>query len=404
MAELGHTTDPAALIPGNPAAIYENARVLSARANSAAEAAEALKRIDTGAWRGPASDRFHDDHQTEVPRWFDAGDSLDSAAQALTRYADTLSWAQRQATEAIALWQQGDDATRQATAAHERAVSAAQAQTRAHAAHGDPTVVPAPPFSDPGEAQRQAARDTVARARQQLADEGTRCAQALQLEAALAPQDSSKQADANFLAGAWSTISGAGEGLWTALTDPAETLTAIAHDITHPVDTLKGLVAWDDWAQGHGDQALGKITGGLLLFGAGRTIDEVLGGKMHPDGDHLPQAGRLTSPDDRAKAVHEAVAGTGGDVLGVEDSKGVRLVSQQGLDAILQDVRSSLGAPDKVIDTPKGKIEAWQISGDPPSTVTYRPFSKSGGPTIDINKVDGLDTVRRFHVTDGSPR
>ena len=33
----------------------------------------------------------------------------------------------------------------------------------------------------------------------------------------------------------------------------------------------------------------------------------------------------------------------------------------------------------------------------PPSTVTYRPFSKSGGPTIDMNDVDGLD-AKRLHI------
>jgi hypothetical protein len=76
-------------------------------------------------------------------------------------------------------------------------------------------------------------------------------------------------------------------------------------------------------------------------------------------------------------------------------------VSQQELDGILDNVRSKLGEPDQVINAPKGKIETWQISGDPPSTVTYRTFSKSGGPTIDINKVDGMDTVKRFHVKDG---
>jgi hypothetical protein len=61
-----------------------------------------LKKIDTGAWQGPASDKFHEDHQTEVPRWLEASDSLDNAAQMLTAYANTLSWAQGQAAEAIA--------------------------------------------------------------------------------------------------------------------------------------------------------------------------------------------------------------------------------------------------------------------------------------------------------------
>jgi hypothetical protein len=401
MAELGQTTDPKALIPGDPPAVYENARVLAERANSALAAGDALKRIDTGAWRGPASDKFHEDHQTEVPRWLEASDSLDNAAQMLTAYANTLSWAQGQASEAIAQWQQGDAATQQAKTAHDRAVSDAQAQTRSNAERGDPTVVQAPPFADPGEVQRQAARDTLNRARQQLVGEGDRCAEALRGEATLAPQDSRKQADANFFGGIWDTISGAGEALWTAITDPAETVAAMAHNITHPVDTFKEMVAWDDWANGHGDRALGKITGGLLLLGAGKVAKGLLSKGERAEGGHLPNEAHPKAPVDRAKAVHDAISGKDGNIPGVEDSKGVRMVSQQDLDGLLDNVRSKLGEPDKVIDTPKGKIETWQISGDPPSTVTYRTFSKSGGPTIDINKVDGLDTVKRFHVNDG---
>jgi hypothetical protein len=106
-------------------------------------------------------------------------------------------------------------------------------------------------------------------------------------------------------------------------------------------------------------------------------------------------------PVDRAKDVQDAIFDKDGNIPGTEDSKGVRMVSQEELDGILGNLRSKLGEPDHVIDTPKGRIETWDISSDPPSTVTYRTFSKSGGPTIDINKVDGVDTVKRFHVTGG---
>ncbi len=47
--------------------------------------------------------------------------------------------------------------------------------------------------------------------------------------------------------------------------------------------------------------------------------------------------------------------------------------------------------------TPKGTIEVWTLSRDPHVTVTYRPFSKSGGTTIDFNGVEGLD-VKRLHI------
>lgn len=401
MAELGQTIDPKALIPGDPPAVFENARVLGARANSAGAVGDALKRIDTGSWQGKASDKFHEDHQTEVPRWLQAGDSLDSAAQMLNGFATTLSWAQGQAVEAIARWQQGDAATQQARAAHDRAVSDAQTQTQANAHRGDPTVVQPPPFTDPGEAQRQEARDILNRARQQLTGEGDRCAEALRVEASLAPQDSRKQSDANFFGGIWDTISGTGEALWTAITDPAETVAAMAHNITHPVETFKQMVAWDDWANGHGDRALGKITGGLLLLGAGKLAKGLLSKGEHVGGEHVPDEGRpkspASTPEARAATVQKAVTGQDGNLLGVEDGKGVRLISEEQLNQVRQHFHDQLGDPTNTIKTPKGEVEYWKISDDPKQTVTFRTYSGSGGATIDVNDVSGVD-MKRFHV------
>jgi hypothetical protein len=243
VAELGQTADPKALVPGNPDAVFENARVLHERARDALEAGESLKRIDTGAWQGQASTKFHEAHQTEVPRWLGAGDSLDNAALALTDFANCLAWAQGQAAEAIAAWQQGETATQNATTAHNQAVADAQTQTQANAGRGDPTVVQAPAFVDPGDAQRQAARDILNRARRQLTGEGERCAEALRAEAAGAPQDSQKQADANFYGGIWDSIKGTGEALWGAVNDTGGTVAAMAYSAAHPVETFKNAVA-----------------------------------------------------------------------------------------------------------------------------------------------------------------
>ncbi|MGI8311835.1 putative T7SS-secreted protein [Saccharopolyspora hattusasensis] len=274
-AELGQASDPKALIPGAPDAILEKVRVLGARAEDSIRAGEALKQIDTGAWTGEASDRFHDERRTEVPRWLKAGDSLNAARRALETFAECLSWAQGQAAEAIELWKQGEEATRRAQTAHDQAVADAQARTQANAGRGDPTVVQAPAFSDPGEAQRQAARDMLERARQQLADVGDRTADALSTEAVLAPQDSQKQADANFYGGIWNSIAGFGEGLTTLISDPAGTVSAMAYSVTHPVETFKAAVAWDDWANGRGDRALGKITGDVLVSAATLGVGKV---------------------------------------------------------------------------------------------------------------------------------
>jgi hypothetical protein len=189
VAELGETQDPQALVPGKPEATEENARVLHARADRANQAGEGLEEIDTGGWDGPAARAFRDKFSYEPGKWFAVSDALESAASVLEDYASTLRWAQAQATEAIELWNRGQAATEQAKAQHDQAAAQAAAQNQ-----------PPPPFSDPGEGTRQAARDTLNRARTQLAEAGDAAATALREGAERAPQDSSWLDDVgNFL-------------------------------------------------------------------------------------------------------------------------------------------------------------------------------------------------------------
>ncbi|MEV6448448.1 putative T7SS-secreted protein [Amycolatopsis sp. NPDC051716] len=180
MAELGETTDPRALVPGNPEAIEENIRVLQARGDEAEQAAEGLRAIDTGSWDGPAAREFHDKFSYEPNKWYDASDAMHRGASLLEDYATTLRWAQSQAGEAVALWDKGQAATQQAKAGYEKAAADA-------AAHGQPP----PPFTDTGEPSRQAARDTLNRARTQLNEAGDSISGMLNAEAGDAPQQSS---------------------------------------------------------------------------------------------------------------------------------------------------------------------------------------------------------------------
>lgn len=180
MAELGETGDPRQLVPGKPEAIDENARVLRARGDRANWAGEGLLAIDTGAWEGPAAHAFRDKFSYEPAKWFDGADSLSGAADVLAQYAETLRWAQGQALEAVDLWDQGQAATQQATAAHDTATAQANANNQ-----------PPPPFTDPGESARQAARDTLNRARSQLREAGDSIVGFLRDYAADAPQESS---------------------------------------------------------------------------------------------------------------------------------------------------------------------------------------------------------------------
>lgn len=201
MSELGATSDPRAMIPGNPEAIEENVIAIRGRGQSMIRSGEGLQRIDTGAWGGEAADAFRDKFSYEPPKWLTAGDSFDTASVALADYAETLRWAQRQATEAIALWEQGEAATEQAQARHNAAVVQVAA------------------FSDPGEATRQAARDTLSLARVQLAEAGDRAAETIQAQTEGAPEEPSWLDNVGgFLGdmaeGAWGSFSGFVGMLW----------------------------------------------------------------------------------------------------------------------------------------------------------------------------------------------
>ncbi|QRP44721.1 hypothetical protein I6J71_36655 [Amycolatopsis sp. FDAARGOS 1241] len=125
----------------------------------------------------------------------------------------------RQATEAIAAWNQAQAATQRAQAQHDQA--AAQA-----AANGEPT----PGFTDPGTASRQAAQDILNRARAQLTEVGDTVAGAISDAASGAPQDSSWLDDAgNFLADAGGYLVNFSASIGNAiLNHPGDALTAAA--------------------------------------------------------------------------------------------------------------------------------------------------------------------------------
>lgn len=140
MAELGQTTDPQELIPGQPATVETGVNQLRAFGERLTTVGENLRRVDVEGWTGRASTAFHNKWSNEPPRWITGGDALDGAAQALTGHADTVRWAQTQAAEAIQLWAQGEAATANAAGAG----------------------------TDPGDPLRQQARELLERARGQV--------------------------------------------------------------------------------------------------------------------------------------------------------------------------------------------------------------------------------------------
>ncbi|MGP4020287.1 WXG100 family type VII secretion target [Saccharopolyspora sp. 5N708] len=161
MVELGQTTDPKALIPGEPDTVENTAAKFRTQSEKFNAVGEDLKHVDVVGWSGAASDAFMDLLSKEPPKWLKSGDALDSAANALTEHAGTLRWAQAQAAEAIALWQEGEEATEKAKDQHNAAVAQANAQNQANVTDGHSNVVSVEPFSDPGERLREEARQLL---------------------------------------------------------------------------------------------------------------------------------------------------------------------------------------------------------------------------------------------------
>ena len=376
-AELGTSDDPRALVPGDPVGVAADARALAGRATAVARTGQALRRIGTGAWTGPASDAWREHHDEDAVRWMRGADSLDAAARALSGHADTLRWAQSEAARAVARWRAGETAT--------------------------------------AGAERRAAAEILAAARDELQRSGDRVASVLRGEAVLAPRDSQKQVDADFYGGIRDSLSGAAQGAWTVVTNPAEAVAGVVRAAADPVDTAKDAIAYDDWAGGREPRALGRNTGDLVLglatLGAGK-IASVLGRETRVAGEPEPVNGSAEPAPDapasiargaeaRSEAVRGIVLDSDGRPHGVEDSKNIFMIDASKLAAMRQDFHRQLGRPDSSDATDRGERETWIIDDDPKTTVTYRSFSSSGGATIDVNKVEGAPP-RRFHVGGGA--
>lgn len=295
MAELGEFGNPRDLIPGDPDAVERNVTAIRGRGQSMEIAGGDLKKIDSGAWEGAAGGAFRDKFTYEPARWHRAADAFECTVKALESYASTLRWAQSEAREAIHLWDEGQETTRAATAKHDHSVAEAEAQNRANAAAGDPAVVQVAPFSDPGEAKRQAAREMLNRARQQLTEAGDRAAGSIRARGDEAPETSgwsdvgdffSGAGDfiGDFAVGAWDAVSGTAEFLWdisphhliTDIEAYGETWkelgNTVAAAVDNPVEFGKQLIGWEHWKNGEPGRALGQIAGGAVLgYGAGKV-------------------------------------------------------------------------------------------------------------------------------------
>lgn len=277
-AELGDTHDPTELVPGDPAAVQHTADDLDALGGVLTAAGEGLRRIDSGGWSGAAAERFHEVFRPEPGRWIGAGDALIVAGAALADYVGTLSWAQTQAGEAIALWEQGTAETAEAKAAHADAVRQAARSAGIGAA---PTLVPEIPFHDPGATTRARARELLNRARTQLDEAGDRAEGVVSGSRDQAPPEprwwqKAWAAATDYRAGVYESSLGLAEFAWSVsavrmVADPVGYAQAVAtlaqgaqYAVHHPVETARTAVDWETW-QTNPARALGRLAPDLAL-------------------------------------------------------------------------------------------------------------------------------------------
>lgn len=293
VAELGSTTDPKALIPGKPAQVFETVQSFRRYGDALTMAGDGLATISTDGWEGEAGDSFRAVFDGEPARWIKCGDAFHAAATALDRYTSTLEWAQRQAAEAIGLWQQGEAATTQAKDDHAAATAQAQQDAATAAAAGTPTAAEPIPFIDPGAEMRAQARHLLDNARAQLQSAGDEAAAIVGQARDKAPPEPSLFGKVweglhEYRRGVWE---GAGDlakyafethparllvdpdGYWEAVSTRAQ---GALNAVQNPVEFGKAVIDLDTWKQsparaiGHlvPDVALGVATGGAGVAAA----------------------------------------------------------------------------------------------------------------------------------------
>jgi RHS repeat-associated protein len=309
--QLGQTTDPTQLIHGDPAAISQTAQQLRAFSGAFGETAAGLSGIDTAHWTGQAADAFRARYAPQPARWQDAATGCRDGAAALDSYAETVTWAQGQARQAIDLYEAGERATAAAVTAYDEQVAgynqAAQAYNDSLAAGHNPGPQPTRPgpFTDPGQALREQAERVLALARQRRDESAGEAAAKVRAATSLAPAEPSftqrlvdDLADASQAGQLAELHFGGGivEGTADLVkfarslnpTDPynmthlaeygaglSATAAGLAHEVTHPADLVQSLVG-SGWSSDP-FQAAGKLVPNVVLAvgtaGAGTAAD-----------------------------------------------------------------------------------------------------------------------------------
>lgn len=304
-SELGDTDDPAELVPGKVAALEETANGLRKLATACQEAYRGVSTLDVGHWTGEAAEKFGGYFSRETPKWRDAAEAFGPAVDALTTYKGALEHAQREAAEAIRVYNEAKAETEAAEKQYDTAAAQHEKASLDAFANGAAAPGPLAPFSDPGKAKRDQAERILADARKALKEAAAQTAAVITKAKDRAP------AEPGFLSKLAATfedsfdktneqLGSVAEGLGNSAlnllklaraTNPFDPYNAghpgefaasmvtqaagMVHMVSHPVEAVKGILNVEGWkkdpfaafGQLVGDVAIGVATDGAGLAG-----------------------------------------------------------------------------------------------------------------------------------------
>jgi hypothetical protein len=415
VAELGQTTDPKQLVPGDPEALRGTASSFGAYGDLLAQVGDGLKDIDDGGWTGPAGDAFRAAFDGEPSRWITCGDCFLDAKDAVNTYAGTLSWAQGEASVAIDLWERGEQATASARTAHQQAQQQAEQQA---VAAGEP----APderPFDDPGAALREQAREKLGRARGQVTSDGDHAAGVVDRAQGPAPEepgwlesavDSVADAFGDGLRaigeGIADGVRAVGEGVDNVLEGIGDGVDAALDGIGNAVDGTLDVVG--DVAGG-ALEGIGDFTGINAISDAGRTVDGALDDAGETVGNALDGAGDAVDDalDDAGDAVAGATDDAGDEVEDTADDAGDTVDPDEDDDGTPED-DSNDGDGDDTDGEDPDDDDPDQHDGDEedhPNRQTDTEWDNAEGDSEQLPDPNTIYTTpeRQEHILDGDP-
>ncbi|TXL85642.1 putative T7SS-secreted protein [Streptomyces sp. IB2014 016-6] len=297
--QLGQSEEANELIHGRPEKISAAVKNLRDFQKAFDLVGGGMKKLDSGHWKGEAANAFRAKFETLPTDWLRAADAFEDAATALETYSTAVTGAQGRAREAIALFKEGNEASKTAAATFNKKAEAYNAARNSDAPLPHPGT-----FTDPGAAVRQRARDVLNDARRARNEAGAAAAAAVTAAMAHAPEeptglDRAKQEFLDFGVGQSLELTHFAGGIVKGTAGLLNFVRSVnpmdAYNLTHPAEynkgvnmTLAGLVssaanpdrtlknAWDS-AKGDPSEFFGRLVpelagtkGGGLVKGLAR--------------------------------------------------------------------------------------------------------------------------------------